>query len=154
MILGSMFIFFSNKTVFPCPGRYFVLVPGTSSTWRTRRSKAVASLLSSMKRAIFLSPVLRDVNRSPCHNATLPRRTDAVFLYEVLASPRSHHPTPGTRRSGLPFPADASRASNPPEYEHEQKCFTCTRNSPCSSLLFSLPWLGQPCRHMLLIIYS
>ncbi|KAL7921334.1 hypothetical protein ACQKWADRAFT_296188 [Trichoderma austrokoningii] len=73
---------------------------------------------------------------------------DAVFLYEVLASPRTHRPTPGTRRNGLPFPADASRASNPPEYEHE-RCFTCNGRARFWFLCLG----GQPCRHMLLIVY-
>lgn len=48
--------------------------------------------------------------------------------------------------------ADASRASNPPEYEHEQM-FYLYKEQPVLASVFSA-LVGQPCRHMLLIIYS
>lgn len=154
-IMDSMLIFFSNKNVFPCPGCYFVLA---GSTWRTRRGRAVVSPFSSTVMAIFLSCTYFTRCQPPpmplCHSATLPLCQGAPtqrFFTRYL-----HLRALTTQRQVLAavasLSADASRASNPPEYEHEQM-FYLYKEQPVLASVFSA-LVGQPCRHMLLIIYS
>lgn len=104
--------------------------------------------------AIFLSrSILRDVNHRPRHSATLPLCQGAptqCFFTRYL-----HLRARITQRQVLAamasLSADASRASNPPEYEHEQT-FYLYQEQPVLACVFSA-LVGQPCRHML-IIYS
>lgn len=129
---------------------YITIVPSKSCLADRAKQRCRISLFIHDEDSISLTSFTR-CQPQPMPQYHSAKATDVVFLYEVLIISVLSSPNARYSPQWPPFlSADASRASNPPEYEHEQKCFTWNR--PCS-LLLSLPWLGQPCRHMLLIIY-
>lgn len=140
MIMGSMLIFSSNKNVFPCPGCYFVLV---GSTWRTRRGRAVVSLFSATIMAIFLSRTLfyemstaAHATLPLCHSAKAHRRSVSLRGTCIAAL------SPPSARYSPQWPPFRLTRQGPQTHLNmsTSKCFTCTRNSPCSLLFLCLGW--------------
>lgn len=138
-------IFFSKQNVFPVWLLQLLCLRGLYLAFgRTRRHKAVVSLFSSTNRAIFLSP--RYFTRCRPH-ALPPRRTDAMFPYEVPASLRPHRPTPGTYS-----PQWLTRQGPQTHLNMNMSRGVSHATAVLASVFSALD--GQPCVHKLLITCS
>jgi hypothetical protein len=146
MIMGLMLIFFSNQNIFfPCPCCCFVLVGSLGGQGEAELSYLldyyanISLIFYEMPTAAYATLPLCQGAPTQCSFTRYLHLRALITQRQVLVAVAS-------------LSADASRASNPPEYEHEQMFYLYKEQPVLASAFAAL--VGQPCRHMLLIIYS